>query len=63
MPRINLLPWREQERKVRRREFMVAAAAAVFAAEDEDDRGKYRAAGCDRELTASDFAFLFAPGK
>ncbi len=32
MPRINLLPWREQERKVRRREFMVAAAAAVFAA-------------------------------
>ena len=32
MPRINLLPWREQERKVRRREFMVAAAAAVIAA-------------------------------
>jgi type IV pilus assembly protein PilN len=32
MPRINLLPWREQERKVRRREFMVAAAGAVFAA-------------------------------
>jgi len=32
MPRINLLPWREQERKVRRREFLVAAAAAVFAA-------------------------------
>ncbi len=31
MPRINLLPWREQERKIRRREFMVAAAAAVFA--------------------------------
>jgi type IV pilus assembly protein PilN len=31
MPRINLLPWREQERKVRRREFMVAAGAAVFA--------------------------------
>jgi type IV pilus assembly protein PilN len=30
MPRINLLPWREQERKVRRREFMVAAGAAVF---------------------------------
>jgi hypothetical protein len=24
MPRINLLPWREQERKIRRREFMVA---------------------------------------
>jgi type IV pilus assembly protein PilN len=32
MPRINLLPWREQERKVRRREFIVAAGAAVFAA-------------------------------
>jgi type IV pilus assembly protein PilN len=31
MPRINLLPWREQERKARRREFMVAAGAAVFA--------------------------------
>jgi type IV pilus assembly protein PilN len=31
MPRINLLPWREQERKVRRREFMIAAGAAVFA--------------------------------
>jgi len=31
MPRINLLPWREQERKVRRREFMVAAGAAMFA--------------------------------
>ncbi|GAC1301640.1 MAG: hypothetical protein NVSMB10_01440 [Steroidobacteraceae bacterium] len=31
MPRINLLPWREQQRKVRRREFMVAAAAAVIA--------------------------------
>src|SRR3981189_1720051 len=31
MPRINLLPWREQERKVRRREFMVAAGGAVFA--------------------------------
>jgi type IV pilus assembly protein PilN len=31
MPRINLLPWREQERKVRRREFTVAAGAAVFA--------------------------------
>jgi type IV pilus assembly protein PilN len=30
MPRINLLPWREQERKVRRREFMVAAGAAAF---------------------------------
>ena len=32
MPRINLLPWREQERKVRRREFMVALGAAAFAA-------------------------------
>ena len=32
MPRINLLPWREQERKVRRREFMIAAAGAAVAA-------------------------------
>jgi type IV pilus assembly protein PilN len=32
MPRINLLPWREQERKVRRREFGVAATGAVIAA-------------------------------
>jgi len=32
MPRINLLPWREQERKIRRREFMVAAGGALFAA-------------------------------
>jgi type IV pilus assembly protein PilN len=31
MPRINLLPWREQKRKIRRREFLVASAAAVFA--------------------------------
>jgi type IV pilus assembly protein PilN len=31
MPRINLLPWREQERKIRRREFLVAAGAAVLA--------------------------------
>ena len=31
MPRINLLPWREQERKIRRREFTVAAGGAVFA--------------------------------
>jgi type IV pilus assembly protein PilN len=31
MPRINLLPWREQERKVRRREFMVAAGGAIIA--------------------------------
>ena len=30
MPRINLLPWREQERKVRRREFLVALGAAAF---------------------------------
>ena len=32
MPRINLLPWREQERKVRRREFGVALGGAAFAA-------------------------------
>jgi type IV pilus assembly protein PilN len=32
MPRINLLPWREQQRKVRRREFGFAAIAAVIAA-------------------------------
>ena len=32
MPRINLLPWREQERKVRRREFGVASGGAVIAA-------------------------------
>ncbi len=32
MPRINLLPWREQERKVRRREFGVAIGGAAFAA-------------------------------
>jgi type IV pilus assembly protein PilN len=31
MPRINLLPWRDQERKVRRREFAIAMGAAVFA--------------------------------
>src|SRR5450631_463404 len=31
MPRINLLPWRELERKVRRREFLVAAGAALLA--------------------------------
>jgi type IV pilus assembly protein PilN len=29
MPRINLLPWREQERKVRRREFMSFLAGAA----------------------------------
>jgi type IV pilus assembly protein PilN len=32
MPRINLLPWREQERKVRRREFLIASGGAVFVA-------------------------------
>ena len=32
MPRINLLPWREQERKVRRREFIIAGGAAFVAA-------------------------------
>src|SRR6202021_3336253 len=32
MPPINLLPWREQERKVRRREFGVAMGGAAFAA-------------------------------
>src|SRR5450755_800124 len=31
MPRINLLPWRELDRKVRRREFLVAAGAALLA--------------------------------
>src|ERR1700721_2745785 len=32
MPRINLLPWREQERKIRRREFTVAAGGTIVAA-------------------------------
>jgi type IV pilus assembly protein PilN len=32
MPRINLLPWREQERKVRRREFAVSLGGAAIAA-------------------------------
>jgi type IV pilus assembly protein PilN len=32
MPNINLLPWREAERKKRQRDFGVAAAAAVVAA-------------------------------
>jgi type IV pilus assembly protein PilN len=32
MPRINLLPWREQDRKIRRREFTVAACGAIVAA-------------------------------
>jgi type IV pilus assembly protein PilN len=31
MPRINLLPWREQERKVKRREFAIALGAAAIA--------------------------------
>ena len=31
MPRINLLPWREEERKKRQREFGVAAAGSVVA--------------------------------
>ena len=32
MPRINLLPWREEERKQRQRDFMVALVGAVVAA-------------------------------
>jgi type IV pilus assembly protein PilN len=32
MPRINLLPWREQQRKERRREFGIATAGAAVAA-------------------------------
>jgi type IV pilus assembly protein PilN len=32
MPRINLLPWRESERKSRRREFTIAAGSAVVVA-------------------------------
>lgn len=32
MPRINLLPWREEERKKRQQDFMVAMAGAVVAA-------------------------------
>lgn len=31
MPRINLLPWREAQRKIKRREFALASGAAVFA--------------------------------
>jgi type IV pilus assembly protein PilN len=31
MPRINLLPWREQQRKIRRREFGIATGAALAA--------------------------------
>lgn len=32
MPRINLLPWREEERKKRQRDFMVAMGGSVVAA-------------------------------
>ncbi len=32
MPRINLLPWREQQRTLRRKEFALAAGAAVLGA-------------------------------
>jgi type IV pilus assembly protein PilN len=32
MPRINLLPWREQERKKRQRDFMISMAASFIAA-------------------------------
>jgi type IV pilus assembly protein PilN len=32
MPRINLLPWREEERKKRQRDFGVALAGGVVAA-------------------------------
>jgi type IV pilus assembly protein PilN len=32
MPRINLLPWREEERKKRQRDFMIAMGGAVVAA-------------------------------
>lgn len=32
MPRINLLPWREEERKTRQRDFGIALGAAVVAA-------------------------------
>lgn len=32
MPRINLLPWREEERKKRQKDFMVALGGAVVAA-------------------------------
>lgn len=31
MPRINLLPWREAQRKIKRREFALAGGAAVLA--------------------------------
>jgi type IV pilus assembly protein PilN len=32
MPRINLLPWREEERKKRQQDFMIALAGSVIAA-------------------------------
>ncbi len=32
MPRINLLPWREEERKKRQQDFMIALGASVIAA-------------------------------
>ena len=32
MPRINLLPWRQQERKRRQKEFAIFAGGAVVAA-------------------------------
>lgn len=32
MPRINLLPWREEERKTRQRDFLIAAGGAFVAA-------------------------------
>ena len=32
MPRINLLPWREEERKKRQRDFLIAMGASVIAA-------------------------------
>ena len=32
MPRINLLPWREAERKKRQQDFMVALGGSVIAA-------------------------------
>ena len=32
MPRINLLPWREAERKKRQQDFLVALAGAMIAA-------------------------------
>ena len=48
MPRINLLPWREQERKVRRREFMVALGGAAVAARHFRAGGKLAVLQLDR---------------